>query len=111
MSILPFTASEDEKRRRYKQYWRDADRARTVLEASGVPPWEIARYYPPFPDELRDLACGAKTRAGTPCKITAIYSNGRCKLHGGLSTGPTSADGRMRAAQNGLNPKLKKRTP
>ena len=31
--------------------------------------------------------CGAKTRAGTPCKHKAM-ENGRCKLHGGKSTGP-----------------------
>lgn len=30
--------------------------------------------------------CGAKTRAGTPCKRHA-RANGRCRLHGGLSTG------------------------
>lgn len=30
--------------------------------------------------------CGAKTRAGTPCKNGAM-ANGRCRLHGGKSTG------------------------
>jgi hypothetical protein len=28
--------------------------------------------------------CGAKTRAGTPCKRPAMV-NGRCRLHGGLT--------------------------
>jgi len=42
----------------------------------------------PFPEECRDLRCGAKTRAGTPCKRRDLYASGRCKLHGGLSTGP-----------------------
>ena len=31
--------------------------------------------------------CGAKTRKGTPCKAQSL-ANGRCKYHGGLSTGP-----------------------
>jgi len=31
--------------------------------------------------------CGAKTRKGTPCQAQAL-ANGRCKYHGGLSTGP-----------------------
>lgn len=44
----------------------------------------------PFPDECRDLRCGAKTRAGTPCKRRDLYDSGRCRLHGGLSTGPKS---------------------
>ncbi len=29
--------------------------------------------------------CGAKTRAGTPCKRFAQQPQGRCKLHGGAS--------------------------
>jgi len=39
--------------------------------------------------------CGAKTRKGTPCQAPPVWDkerdrprNGRCKLHGGLSTGP-----------------------
>lgn len=31
--------------------------------------------------------CGAKTRSGEPCKNWAM-SNGRCRMHGGKSTGP-----------------------
>lgn len=37
--------------------------------------------------------CGAKTRSGTPCKRPARKTSGRCKLHGGASTGPTSVQG------------------
>lgn len=40
-----------------------------------------------FPPECRDMTCGAQTRAGTPCKRRDLYRSGRCKLHGGLSTG------------------------
>ncbi|MFE0409231.1 HGGxSTG domain-containing protein [Citrobacter freundii] len=29
------------------------------------------------------MTCGAKTRKGTPCKLTSLYGSGRCKLHGG----------------------------
>ncbi|WP_405514833.1 HGGxSTG domain-containing protein [Halomonas elongata] len=46
--------------------------------------------HPPFPEECRRLCCGAKTRAGTPCKRRDLYDSGRCRLHGGLSTGPKS---------------------
>jgi hypothetical protein len=43
--------------------------------------------------------CGAKNRQGMPCQCPAM-SNGRCRLHGGLSTGPTTTAGmeRMRRA-------------
>ena len=36
--------------------------------------------------------CGAMTRAGTSCRSPAMR-NGRCRMHGGTSTGPRTADG------------------
>src|SRR5262245_21359872 len=36
--------------------------------------------------------CGAKTRRGTPCQGPAMR-NGRCRMHGGASTGPRTAAG------------------
>jgi hypothetical protein len=43
--------------------------------------------------------CGARTRSGVGCKAPAMR-NGRCRMHGGKSTGPRTKDGleRMRAA-------------
>ncbi len=43
--------------------------------------------------------CGAKTRKGTPCKRRSL-PNGRCLNHGGLSTGPRTPEGRLRALAN-----------
>ena len=37
--------------------------------------------------------CLAKTRRGTPCQRPAFKHNGRCGLHGGLSTGAKTAAG------------------
>ena len=44
--------------------------------------------------------CGALNRAGGPCRAPAM-ANGRCRCHGGKSTGPTTKDGlqRLRAAR------------
>jgi hypothetical protein len=44
--------------------------------------------------------CGAKARTGCPCRSPAM-ANGRCRMHGGASTGPKTADGfaRLRAAR------------
>ena len=39
--------------------------------------------------------CGALTRAGQPCLGPAM-SNGRCRMHGGLSTGPKTPEGLAR---------------
>ncbi len=41
-----------------------------------------ARYTP-----LKKEKCEARTRKGTPCRCKALR-NGRCKFHGGMSTGP-----------------------
>jgi hypothetical protein len=49
----------------------------------------------------RKILCGATTRRGTPCQCKAIETKRgawRCKLHGGKSTGPTSAEGRAKIA-------------
>src|SRR3954469_23896371 len=45
--------------------------------------------------------CGARTRSGAPCKGPAVRNRRRCRMHGGLSTGPRTAEGfeRMRAAK------------
>lgn len=76
-----------------KGRWREA-----CLEYRAAPPrlrqgldWTVAH----------EDACGARTRAGTPCKLRSVYWNGRCKFHGGLSTGPKSDAGKEQARING----------
>ncbi len=46
--------------------------------------------------------CGAKTRRGTACLRPADQKNGRCRLHGGASTGPRTTDGRARISAANL---------
>lgn len=50
--------------------------------------------------------CGARTRLGQPCQARAVWDdelgrprNGRCRLHGGLSTGPRTETGRKHIRQ------------
>jgi len=43
--------------------------------------------------------CGARTRKGAPCRARAINGKGRCKFHGGMSTGPRTPEGRARIAE------------
>ena len=47
------------------------------------------RFGPDWPGQR----CGAKTRRGTPCQRPAKKRNGRCRLHGGASTGPKTKEG------------------
>ena len=44
------------------------------------------------------VTCGAKTRKGTPCRAKSEPGRKRCRFHGGLSTGPKTAEGRARIA-------------
>lgn len=44
--------------------------------------------------------CGAYARStGKPCQCKLLYRGGRCRLHGGLSTGPKTAEGKAKALQ------------
>jgi hypothetical protein len=70
---------------------RRASRAASAARAAVAP---VAR--PP---------CGARCRDGHPCAAPAVWCaatrrprNGRCRMHGGLSTGPRTPDGRARVA-------------
>ena len=40
--------------------------------------------------------CLAKTRRGTLCQKAALKGKTRCRLHGGLSTGPQTPEGKQR---------------
>ena len=42
--------------------------------------------------------CLAKTRRSTPCQKAALKGKTRCRLHGGLSVGPRTAEGKARVA-------------
>ena len=61
---------------------------------------EMLDYKPRTPRSKRPR-CGATTRKGTPCQARAVWDldrdrpvNGRCRCHGGLSTGPRTDAGR-----------------
>ena len=48
------------------------------------------------PGDLRNAKrCGAKTRKGMPCQGPAM-PNGRCRMHGGPSTGARTPEGKAR---------------
>lgn len=51
-------------------------------------------------ETCKDEVCGAKTRAGTPCQRKDLLKGGRCRLHGGMSTGPITLEGKRRSALN-----------
>jgi len=88
-----------EKRKRWRDHWAWQQyvwKLRTDRQYRGAIP-----DVPALPADLWDLPCGAKTRAGTPCKLTTLYPGGRCKWHGGLSTGPKTEAGKEQSRING----------
>ena len=49
-----------------------------------------------FGPNWQGVRCLAKTRRGTKCQSAAYKHNGRCRLHGGLSTGARTQEGLQR---------------
>ena len=49
-------------------------------------------------DSLERSRCDARTRSGGLCAKYPIKGKSRCRLHGGLSTGPKTAAGKARIA-------------
>jgi hypothetical protein len=47
-----------------------------------------------------DNRCGAMTQLGTKCKAKPVRACGRCKWHGGYSTGPRTDEGKAKVALN-----------
>jgi len=50
--------------------------------------------------------CGARCRDGHACRAPAVWDfehdrprNGRCRVHGGLSTGPRTEEGKQRSRE------------
>ena len=70
---------------------------------------ELKPVHEPMPEGLRHIPCAAKTREGTPCQRTDISSNGRCKYHGGQSTGALTAEGKARQLEGYRSWKFKQK--
>src|SRR5205823_8598185 len=74
---------EDLRRPLFREYW---ERREGFLNAGS---W----YVPKRPKFLKGLTCGARTKSGKPCRSSALGPSGRCKYHGGASTGPQTPKG------------------
>ncbi len=77
--------------------------------SSGFVPWKLLFALDAMdsvtPKRLRPR-CGARCRDGHPCQARVVWDtdndrprNGRCRMHGGLSTGPKTQKGRARIAK------------
>ena len=91
--------STEDQRQRWKAHWQEFHELSSTWQERGYS--GPAPSYPALPDDLAGMTCGAVTRAGTPCKQKAICSNGRCKFHGGMATGPTTEAGKEQSRING----------
>jgi hypothetical protein len=105
-------------RRKLRAFWCEWDRvddlrrkmlfSKKVIERRGelfltnrVWPPVVLPSLPEFPPECIGMVCGARgRRKGTPCQCIVIERNGRCKWHGGLSTGPKTPEGKSRSQRN-----------
>ena len=61
-------------------------------------------YFSQFSGRDRAIApCNARTRSGGECKNSPILGKQRCRLHGGLSTGPKTMEGRLKCSYAARN--------
>lgn len=116
---MPVEVSDAEKRRLLRAWYADRDRvdalrrdcvsdraaaqrdALRFVYSGEEPPPRVLPSYPEFPPPCVGMQCGAKAKStGEPCKSTQVFRNGRCKFHGGLSTGPKSAEGKRASLEN-----------
>lgn len=63
---------------------------KTQRLAEAGTPWRLGPDWP-------GRRCLAKTRSGGQCQCPAMKGKARCRIHGGLSTGPRTKDGKERA--------------
>ena len=66
---------------------------------------DFNRQRKPRPRRADRPRCGARTRKGDRCRALVVWPKGgkpraRCRMHGGLSTGPRTAEGRERIAES-----------
>ena len=59
----------------------------------------VAFWIGKLPKSARAL-CAARTRRGTLCQARAAEGRERCRLHGGMSTGAKTAEGRARISES-----------
>ena len=71
--------------------WRSFGERRAYRDIDGKV--HMLGHNPPKRERPR---CGAKTRAGGTCKAPALPEKERCRMHGGLSTGPKTPEGKAR---------------
>ena len=88
---------------------RVAAQRRKDWKAEKARRWHAAHPPQPLrPSKEERPRCGARTRAGGRCQARALWHpgelaprNGRCRMHGGLSTGPRTEEGRRRSVEAG----------
>lgn len=109
--------------------WKRFNRAHMVIKISSSPTqsqlrgfwkawWDVSEkmrrevgYVIRKPKELRGLTCGARNRKGSPCNRHDLHRSGRCRLHGGMSTGPKTENGKRWSARSGFCTKRLTRMP
>jgi glucans biosynthesis protein len=61
----------------------------------------VIKSHPPNTAAMLDSPrCGAKTRAGTPCKLPRVHRKKRCRMHGGAE-GSGAPKGNKNALKHG----------
>lgn len=89
---------------RSKAYYQRQEAIARLKLTQGMSEQEARAFIREKVKHYRDKArpyelCAARNRQGNPCKARAL-PNGRCRNHGGMSTGPKTPEGKARALAN-----------
>ena len=76
----------------------EAAKSRRKMREALRQAWRVDREASP---KLAKPVCGARNRRGQPCQSKKLLRGGKCKFHGGLSTGPKTPEGLARCAEAG----------
>lgn len=78
-------------------------RADKVREGVELQRWQWQRAY--AMERENRVVCGARRRGdGQPCQALSVPGKKRCRWHGGMSTGPRTAEGKAKCAANLTKP-------
>lgn len=85
---------------RITAFWQALQDAMAVMRFTGLP-WltfvHDSKWYEVKLSGEWNRICGARKKDGLRCRSKSLHKGGKCKFHGGLSTGAKTPEGKARA--------------
>jgi len=96
--VMEWLEQVDAKAEAAAQAKSEAAKSRRKMREARRQAWRAEREA--GPKQVKPV-CGARNRSGQPCQSKKLLRGGKCKFHGGMSTGPKTPEGLARCAEAG----------